>query len=109
MVYFSSLFWVDELYTVTCSPTDTTLVATGGGDDKGFLWRINQGDWASEIQGTYYYDSYVIQWLYSKSLPSLSVEVAKSVLLKLNLLSFVLKMVKAHIYCIVFRHHLFRN
>ncbi|KAK0577198.1 hypothetical protein LWI29_029454 [Acer saccharum] len=41
----------DELYTVACSPTDATLVATGGGDDKGFFWRINQGDWASEIQG----------------------------------------------------------
>ncbi|KAI9201540.1 hypothetical protein LWI28_025051 [Acer negundo] len=41
----------DELYIVACSPTDATLVATGGGDDKGFFWRINRGDWASEIQG----------------------------------------------------------
>lgn len=41
----------DEAYSVACSPTDATLVATGGGDDKGFFWRINQGDWASEIQG----------------------------------------------------------
>ncbi|KAF7820574.1 angio-associated migratory cell protein [Senna tora] len=40
-----------ELYTVSCSPTDATLVATGGGDDKGFLWKIGQGDWASELQG----------------------------------------------------------
>ncbi|KAA8522534.1 hypothetical protein F0562_013105 [Nyssa sinensis] len=40
-----------ELYAVACSPTDATLVATGGGDDKGFLWRIGQGDWASELQG----------------------------------------------------------
>ncbi|KAK4279913.1 hypothetical protein QN277_011613 [Acacia crassicarpa] len=40
-----------ELYTVACSPTDATLVATGGGDDRGFLWRIGQGDWASELQG----------------------------------------------------------
>ncbi|KAF3976360.1 hypothetical protein CMV_000446 [Castanea mollissima] len=40
-----------ELYAVTCSPTDATLVATGGGDDKGFLWRIGQGDWAFELQG----------------------------------------------------------
>ncbi|XP_054822976.1 uncharacterized protein LOC129321280 [Prosopis cineraria] len=40
-----------ELYAVACSPTDETLVATGGGDDKGFLWRIGQGDWASELQG----------------------------------------------------------
>ncbi|KAL0384907.1 UNVERIFIED_CONTAM: Angio-associated migratory cell protein [Sesamum radiatum] len=40
-----------ELYTAACSPTDATLVATGGGDDKGFLWRITQGDWAFELQG----------------------------------------------------------
>ncbi|KAI4350270.1 hypothetical protein L6164_004741 [Bauhinia variegata] len=40
-----------ELYTVVCSPTDATLVATGGGDDRGFLWKIGQGDWASELQG----------------------------------------------------------
>lgn len=40
-----------ELYAVACSPTDATLVATGGGDDKGFLWRIGQGDWAFELQG----------------------------------------------------------
>ncbi|KAK7246441.1 hypothetical protein RIF29_41309 [Crotalaria pallida] len=40
-----------ELYSAACSPTDATLVATGGGDDKGFLWRIGQGDWASELQG----------------------------------------------------------
>ncbi|KAM7531238.1 hypothetical protein LguiB_034648 [Lonicera macranthoides] len=40
-----------ELYTVACSPMDTTLVATGGGDDKGFLWKIGRGDWAFELQG----------------------------------------------------------
>ncbi|KAI3683619.1 hypothetical protein L1987_84128 [Smallanthus sonchifolius] len=40
-----------ELYTVACSPTDAQLVATGAGDDKGFLWRIGQGDWALELQG----------------------------------------------------------
>ncbi|KAL2906726.1 Angio-associated migratory cell protein [Bienertia sinuspersici] len=41
----------DELYTVACSPTDPTLVATGGGDDKGFMWRIGRGDWAFELLG----------------------------------------------------------
>ncbi|XP_060958768.1 uncharacterized protein LOC133030243 [Cannabis sativa] len=41
----------DELYSVACSPTDALLVATGGGDDKGFLWKIGQGDWAFELQG----------------------------------------------------------
>ncbi|GFY96488.1 transducin family protein [Actinidia rufa] len=40
-----------ELYTVACSPTDGAFVATGGGDDKGFLWKIGQGDWAFELQG----------------------------------------------------------
>lgn len=39
-----------ELYTVACSPTDPLLVATGGGDDKGYLWRIGQGDWAQELR-----------------------------------------------------------
>ncbi|XP_017230497.1 uncharacterized protein LOC108205181 isoform X2 [Daucus carota subsp. sativus] len=40
-----------EIYIVACSPMDPTLVATGGGDDKGFIWKIGQGDWAFEIQG----------------------------------------------------------
>ncbi|KAG5528489.1 hypothetical protein RHGRI_029247 [Rhododendron griersonianum] len=40
-----------ELYTVACSPTDGTLVATGGGDDKVFLWKIGHGDWAFELHG----------------------------------------------------------
>ncbi|KAI3971705.1 hypothetical protein MKW92_005276 [Papaver armeniacum] len=39
-----------ELYTVACSPTDATLVATGGRDDKGFLWKMGVGDWAQELQ-----------------------------------------------------------
>nr|XP_016470700.1 PREDICTED: angio-associated migratory cell protein-like isoform X2 [Nicotiana tabacum] len=40
-----------ELYTVTCSPTDASLVATGGGDDRGFMWKIGYGDFAFELQG----------------------------------------------------------
>ncbi|XP_040971489.1 angio-associated migratory cell protein isoform X3 [Gossypium hirsutum] len=40
-----------ELYAVACSPTDPVLVATGGGDDKGFLWKIGHADWASELRG----------------------------------------------------------
>ncbi|CAI0461176.1 unnamed protein product [Linum tenue] len=40
-----------ELYAVACSPTDPLLVATGGGDDRGFLWKIGQGDWAAEMGG----------------------------------------------------------
>ncbi|XWS24869.1 hypothetical protein CRYUN_Cryun27aG0022000 [Craigia yunnanensis] len=42
---------VCELYVVACSPTDPALVASGGGDDKGFLWKIGLADWASELQG----------------------------------------------------------
>lgn len=53
MQYFLLLLCADEVYSVACSPTDATLVATGGGDDKGFFWRINQGDWASEILGKF--------------------------------------------------------
>ncbi|XP_009104890.2 angio-associated migratory cell protein isoform X2 [Brassica rapa] len=38
-----------ELYALACSPLDPTLVATGGGDDKAFLWKIGNGDWAAEL------------------------------------------------------------
>ncbi|KAI7748224.1 hypothetical protein M8C21_031510 [Ambrosia artemisiifolia] len=37
-----------ELYTVACT---RQLVATGAGDDKGFLWKIGQPDWAFELHG----------------------------------------------------------
>ncbi|KAF9597353.1 hypothetical protein IFM89_017256 [Coptis chinensis] len=40
-----------ELYTVATSPTEPLLVATGGGDDKGFMWKIGHGDWAKELPG----------------------------------------------------------
>ncbi|XP_057752696.1 uncharacterized protein LOC130970588 [Arachis stenosperma] len=40
-----------ELYSVACSPSDARLVATGGGDDRGFLWKIGDGVWASELKG----------------------------------------------------------
>lgn len=53
MQYFLLLLCAGEVYSVACSPTDATLVATGGGDDKGFFWRINRGDWVSEIQGKF--------------------------------------------------------
>ncbi|MQL95166.1 hypothetical protein Taro_027828 [Colocasia esculenta] len=41
----------DEVYTVACSPSDASLVATGGGDDKGFCWKIGRADWNLELQG----------------------------------------------------------
>ncbi|KAF9601725.1 hypothetical protein IFM89_022812 [Coptis chinensis] len=31
--------------------TEPLLVATGGGDDKGFMWKIGHGDWAKELPG----------------------------------------------------------
>ncbi|KAG8382741.1 hypothetical protein BUALT_Bualt05G0108800 [Buddleja alternifolia] len=40
-----------EIYTAACSPMDGTLVATGGGDDIGFLWRIYQDDGHFALQG----------------------------------------------------------
>lgn len=30
----------DSVFAVTCSPTDPDVVATGGGDDKAYIWRI---------------------------------------------------------------------
>ncbi|XP_059286031.1 uncharacterized protein LOC132039567 isoform X2 [Lycium ferocissimum] len=33
-----------EVYTAICSLTDAKLVATGGGDNRGFIWKIGQGD-----------------------------------------------------------------
>jgi WD40 repeat protein len=48
---FFFFLYVGELYTVACSPADPLLVATGGGDDKGFLWKIGLGDWAAELKG----------------------------------------------------------
>lgn len=43
--------WTGEVFAVACSPTDATLVATGGEDEKGFLWKIGKGDWAFELKG----------------------------------------------------------
>ena len=32
--------YTDSVYAVACSPVDSDLVATGGGDDKAYIWRI---------------------------------------------------------------------
>ncbi|OIT08167.1 dynein assembly factor with wdr repeat domains 1 [Nicotiana attenuata] len=57
--FFHPLFTIEigngEVYTVTCSPTDASLVATGGGDDTVFMWKIGQGDFAFELQGSLRY------------------------------------------------------
>ncbi|XP_042497638.1 uncharacterized WD repeat-containing protein C25H1.08c-like [Macadamia integrifolia] len=42
-----------ELYTVACSPTDAKLAVTGGGDDRGFMWKIGEGDMALELPGVW--------------------------------------------------------
>jgi angio-associated migratory cell protein len=44
---------VDQVFSLACSPTDATLVATGGRDARGFLWKIGQGNRASELQGIF--------------------------------------------------------
>ncbi|XP_042432414.1 angio-associated migratory cell protein-like isoform X3 [Zingiber officinale] len=41
----------DEIYTVSCSPTDASLVATGGKDDRGFFWKIGSVDASLELRG----------------------------------------------------------
>lgn len=38
----------DAVYAIACSPTDPDLVATGGGDDKAYLWRLR--DSASPLE-----------------------------------------------------------
>ncbi|RWR89054.1 angio-associated migratory cell protein [Cinnamomum micranthum f. kanehirae] len=40
-----------EVYTVVSNPNEATMVATGGGDDKAFLWKIGQTNWGFELQG----------------------------------------------------------
>ncbi|KAG6478658.1 hypothetical protein ZIOFF_062102 [Zingiber officinale] len=40
----------DEIYTVSCSPTDASLVATGGKDDRGFFWKIGSVDASLELR-----------------------------------------------------------
>lgn len=40
------------VYSLACNPADATLVATGGGDDITFLWRIGEGDFHHTLQGT---------------------------------------------------------
>ncbi|KAG0489287.1 hypothetical protein HPP92_008098 [Vanilla planifolia] len=41
----------DEVYAVACSPIDTSLVASGGKDDKGFLWVVGSAGALLELQG----------------------------------------------------------
>lgn len=47
----SQFLFIDAVFTVTNCPRHPTLVATGGSDDKWFLWRIGDGDLAFELKG----------------------------------------------------------
>ncbi|KAI0526911.1 hypothetical protein KFK09_002504 [Dendrobium nobile] len=40
----------DELYSVACSPIDASLVATGGKDDRGFMWKVGSQYSSLELQ-----------------------------------------------------------
>lgn len=39
------------VYSVACSPTDTGLVATGGGDDVAFIWRVGDAESHKQLRG----------------------------------------------------------
>lgn len=52
---FCNFMVAESLFAVACSPTDATLVATGGRDDRAFLWRIGQGDCSKELAGMFVY------------------------------------------------------
>lgn len=41
----------DTLFAVACSPVDATWVASGGGDDKAFMWRIGHATPFFELKG----------------------------------------------------------
>ncbi|KAL2926012.1 Angio-associated migratory cell protein [Bienertia sinuspersici] len=41
----------EPLYAVDCNPQDATLVASGGGDNLVWLWRIGREDKANELKG----------------------------------------------------------
>ena len=41
----------DSIFSVAISPTDLDLVATGGGDDVAYLWRISTGEAVVKIEG----------------------------------------------------------
>lgn len=53
----------DEVFTVACSPTDASLVASGGKDDRGFLWRIGSPDSALELTGIVLFVIILIYWM----------------------------------------------
>ena len=41
----------DEVFAAACSPTDASLVVSGGKDDRGFLWRIGSAEDVQELPG----------------------------------------------------------
>ena len=71
--FFTFFLGADEAFTVACSPTDASLVASGGKDDRGFLWRIGSAEGALELTGmvsllSFWYVGSVTHWnLYCSS------------------------------------------
>jgi len=51
LFFLKPFLGADEVFTVACSPTDASLVASGGKDDRGFLWRIGSAEGALELTG----------------------------------------------------------
>lgn len=44
---------LDSVFAVALSPTNPDLAASGGGDDKAFLWNIRNGEKLHELKGAY--------------------------------------------------------
>lgn len=42
---------LDSVFAVALSPTNPDLAASGGGDDKAFLWNIRNGEKLHELKG----------------------------------------------------------
>lgn len=41
----------EPVYSIGIHPTDENIIVTGGGDDKGYLWRADTGDQLFELAG----------------------------------------------------------
>jgi hypothetical protein len=63
LFFFYLFLGADEVFTVACSPTDASLVASGGKDDRGFLWRIGSAEGALELTGIVFFVIVLICWM----------------------------------------------
>lgn len=57
---YSCFLGTDEVYAVAVSSRDASLVASGGKDDRGFLWKIGSADGMMELSGTVCFIVFVI-------------------------------------------------